>query len=449
MTEEEERITKLRAESVKATLEEPVVSATTFNLEHGERNKSRWDSSGLTMYYARARCCYLRGSGYGFCRVARLETSLVWLLVLLLSSPAAFAQRVVNANPTTADQLSPGLIEGVRQYLTSQQDSPEEYLVRQFANHDIIFLGEMHGVRQNLEFLQRLIPRLYTAGVYNLGYEFSRYKDQAKIDRLLSLPSYDPRIANDLLSEIDLTYVTQEYTDVYKVAWELNHRLPPGARRFRIVALNIDESGQTPADAWGGQRLNIHDQTNIFWAQVISKEFLANHEKALIYSGSGHSFTRFFFQRKQDHSFSAGNLVHNFIPNRVMTVWLHGDVERKALTRQIDELVEASNGVDRPRAFDTQSTPFGTLPLAISGYVFGKQNCGPFTLADVADGYIWLARRTDLTGVRFIKRFITPANIARIEFRWRKEHPRSRAYTKEELEEAAADNWQHLQEAWQ
>ncbi len=222
--------------------------------------------------------------------------------------------------------------------------------------------------------------------------------------------------------EIDLTYVTQEYTDVYKVAWELNHRLPPGARRFRIVALNIDESGQTPADAWGGQRLNIHDQTNIFWAQVISKEFLANHEKALIYSGSGHSFTRFFFQRKQDHSFSAGNLVHNFIPNRVMTVWLQ---------------------------FDTQSTPFGTLPLAISGYVFGKQNCGPFTLADVADGYIWLARRTDLKGVRFIKGFITPANIVRFELRWRKNHPRSRAYTKEELEEAAADNWQHLQEAWQ
>ena len=52
-------------------------------------------------------------------------------------------------------------------------------------------------------------------------------------------------------------------------------------------------------------------------------------------------------------------------------------------------------------------------------------------------------------GVRFIKGFITPANIVRIEASWRKEHPRSRAYTKEELEEAGADNWQHLQEAWQ
>ncbi len=168
MTEEEERITKLRAtESVKATLEEPDVSATTFNLERGERNKARRDSRALATYYARAS--YLWGSGYGFCRLGLLEMSLVCLLVLLLSGPAAVAQRAVDANAKTADQLSPGLIEGVREYITSQQESPEDYVVRQFANHDIIFLGEMHGVRQNLEFLQRLIPRLYAAGVYNLG----------------------------------------------------------------------------------------------------------------------------------------------------------------------------------------------------------------------------------------------------------------------------------------
>jgi len=59
------------------------------------------------------------------------------------------------------------------------------------------------------------------------------------------------------------------------------------------------------------------------------------------------------------------------------------------------------------------------------------------------------ARRTDLSGVRFIKGFITPANIGRIEFRWRRQHPRRAHTQKEELKAAAADNWQHLQEAWQ
>jgi hypothetical protein len=365
-------------------------------------------------------------------------------IALLVVGLFGQAQVPPDANARMSN-LSPGVVGSVQKYIADHHESPEDYVVRQFATHDIIFMGEMHGVRQNLEFLQRLLPRLHAAGVYNLGYEFSVYKDQPKIDRLLASTSYDPGIANDLLSEIDLTYVTQEYTDVYKAAWELNRKLPPGAHPFRIVALNIDENGQTPSDAWGGQRLNIHDQTNIFWSQVISKEFLAKHEKALIYSGSGHAYTRFFYQRKQDHSISAGNLIHNVVRDRAMTILLHGDGDRKDLTQQIDELVGTGA---HPSGFDTWNTALGTLPVPGGGYLFGKQNCGPFTLGDVADGYLWLGRRTDLTGVRFIKGFVTSKNIAQIETRWRGDHPRNRAYTREEMEEAAADNWRHLQDVF-
>ncbi len=330
-------------------------------------------------------------------------------IALLVVRPVGQAQ--VNGRMSNH---SPGVVRNAQKYIADHHESPETFVVRQFATHDIIFLGEMHGVRQNLEFLQRLLPRLYAAGVFNLGYEFSAYKDQPKIDRLLASTSYDAHIANDLLNEIDLTYVTQEYTDVYRAAWDLNRTLPSGSHPFRIVALNIDQSGQTSSDAWRGQKLNIHDQTNIFWSQVISKEFLGKREKALIYSGSGHAYTRFFYQRKQDHSISAGNLIHNLIRDRTMTILLHGDGGRKAE----------------------------------DGYLFRKQSCGPFSLGDVADGYVWLGHRTDLTGVRFIKGFITPANIATIESHWRQEHPRDHVYSKEEMEEAAADNWRHLQDVF-
>ena len=361
-------------------------------------------------------------------------------IALLVVRPVGQAQ--VNGRMSNH---SPGVVRNAQKYIADHHESPETFVVRQFATHDIIFLGEMHGVRQNLEFLQRLLPRLYAAGVFNLGYEFSAYKDQPKIDRLLASTSYDAHIANDLLNEIDLTYVTQEYTDVYRAAWDLNRTLPSGSHPFRIVALNIDQSGQTSSDAWRGQKLNIHDQTNIFWSQVISKEFLGKREKALIYSGSGHAYTRFFYQRKQDHSISAGNLIHNLIRDRTMTILLHGDGGRKALTQQIDELV--GNGA-QPSGFDTWNTALGTLPVPEDGYLFRKQSCGPFSLGDVADGYVWLGHRTDLTGVRFIKGFITPANIATIESHWRQEHPRDHVYSKEEMEEAAADNWRHLQDVF-
>jgi len=373
----------------------------------------------------------------------RTNTGLAFIALLVVR---LLSQGQIQLDPNTKmSSPSPGVIENAQKYIANHHESPEDYVVRQFATHDIIFLGEMHGVRQNLEFLQQLLPRLYAAGVYNLGYEFSVYKDQPKIDRLLASTTYDPGIANDLLNEIDLTYVTQEYTDVYRAAWELNRKLPSGARPFRIVALNIDQSGQPPSDAWGGQKLNIHDQTNIFWSQVISKEFLAKREKALIYSGSGHVYTRFFLQRKQDHSISAGNLIHNVIRDRAMTILLHGDGDRKDLTRQIDELVGTAAG---PSGFDTWNTALGALPIPTNGYLFGKQSCGPFSLGDVTDGYLWLGRRTDLTGVRFMRGFITPEKIARIESRWRQEHPRKDAYSKKEMEEAAADNWRHLQDVF-
>ena len=130
-----------------------------------------------------------------------------------------------------------------------------------------------------------------------------------------------------------------------------------------------------------------------------------------------------------------------------MTVLLHADTEKKDLTRQIDELVQTGGG-ERPTGFDTANTPLGMLPVPADGYLFGTQNRGPFALGDVADGYVWLDRRSNLTGVRFIRGFITPQNIARIELHWRHDHPRDRPYSKEEMEDAAADNWQHLQEAF-
>src|SRR5258708_2061351 len=133
----------------------------------------------------------------------RINIPVLGFITLSLIAPFGFAQDQPNANGRIIN-LSRGVIESVQKYIADHHESPEDYIVRQFATHDIIFLGEMHGVRQNLEFLQKLLPRLHAAGVYNLGYEFSVYKDQPKIDQLLASASYDPKIANDLLNEIDL-----------------------------------------------------------------------------------------------------------------------------------------------------------------------------------------------------------------------------------------------------
>src|SRR5882724_4942655 len=245
-----------------------------------------------------------------------------WLLMFVCG---VFSIPLVTAEipPGQAQTVSSGAIE---QWATSQL-KPEDYVVSKFRGHDVIFLGEMHSVRENLEFLQKLIPHLYQAGVYNLAYEFSAHRVQPRIDKLINASEYDEAAALDILWRCcDLKWVTQEYADVFKAAWKLNHELPPGTRRFRIVALDrtlIDGDGNAlPTGAItdglrdGESFLNHFDADNYFWAQVIEKEILNRHEKALVYSGVGHAYTRLYNSRGRDYGFTVGNFIFNAIGSR-------------------------------------------------------------------------------------------------------------------------------------
>ena len=55
-------------------------------------------------------------------------------------------------------------------------------------SHDIVFLGEFFKIRQNVQLVAALIPRLYAAGVRNLGIEYALSDDQEEIDALRDRP---------------------------------------------------------------------------------------------------------------------------------------------------------------------------------------------------------------------------------------------------------------------
>ena len=115
---------------------------------------------------------------------------------------------------------------------------PEDYVVSKFHDHQTVFIGELHRVKDNPELVQRLIPRLYQAGIYNLGIEFGIYRDQPKVDKLINLPVYDEQIARDIMFDWYSSWGFKEYMDINRAAWEVNHKLPEGAPHFRVVNLN-------------------------------------------------------------------------------------------------------------------------------------------------------------------------------------------------------------------
>ena len=71
-------------------------------------------------------------------------------------------------------------------YLLNEGKPPLDYILEKFEDHDIVLLGEMHYIRQQVELYHRLIPLLPDHGITIVATEFGRRADQALIDELLS-----------------------------------------------------------------------------------------------------------------------------------------------------------------------------------------------------------------------------------------------------------------------
>ena len=88
-------------------------------------------------------------------------------------------------------------------YLKANGKSPEDYVIEKFARYDIVFIGEFHHIKHDVELIQNLIPRLYAAEIYNLGIEFLPYEEQARIKRLINSDKYDEDLARSLMFQFD------------------------------------------------------------------------------------------------------------------------------------------------------------------------------------------------------------------------------------------------------
>jgi hypothetical protein len=326
----------------------------------------------------------------------------------------------------------------------------DDYIVSKFKDHDVVFLGEMHSVRENLDFLQRLIPKLYASGIRTLGFEFANYADQGTIDTLITAPSYDENVALQLLWHCcNLKWVTDDYANVFRAAWALNRALPVGAPRFRILGLDR-RGGDDASMASNAERttrgltdlpntvtqLNSFDADNFFWAEVLDREVLQHHAKALVYSGEGHAYTRFIHSRGNDGGFTVGNFIYDAIHDRAFTVNIHGSASdgRIELARTVDSILTKAPDRGMNTGFDTRSHPIGRLPIREYGCsIEVHPRCDGFSLADIADGYVYLGPVDSWHSVTFRPDFITAQNYERVEAAWRAEKPRASKYSLDEL----------------
>jgi len=337
-----------------------------------------------------------------------------------------------NAGSVSRPAADRAVVDTLLRFADSHWRSPQDYVVSAFASHDLVFLGEFFKIRQNVELVQGLLPRLYAAGVRNLGIEYALSDDQKDIDALVTGPAWVEAKARAITFDWLVTWGYQEYIDLYKAAWQLNHGLPAGAKPFRVVGLNVRQyweflkSNKDLGDPQIVAKIFAHGVPDAHMAEVIDREFLQKGEKALVYCGTQHIFTRYRSREYEKNAADmklpeirrAGNLIHDKIRARAFCISLHAPwpdkKQRNGLAYPaegvIDALITALPADKRNAGWDTSGTPLGALPVRTGSYPEGAAG---MTLADLFDGYIIQGPIAEYTTVTPIKDFVRPEDADR------------------------------------
>lgn len=378
-----------------------------------------------------------------------MSKRLLAVLGLLFSSTLAFGEEKLPL-----PVLDPAVREQLVAFVAGSQ-TPEEYVLSKFRDHDVVFLGEYHRIRHDVRLVRDLVPLLYARGIRTLCTEFARREDQRLINRLITARTYDEELAREVTLRSAPYWGYQEYLDIYRAAWTLNRSLRRGLPKFRILALGDSPDWRvikTPEDmdndelrkkVWRGGGEHV-------WAQVILEEVVAKGEKALVYCGIHHAFTEFQqpvvirgkLLKLEDSR--VGNYVHRSIGKRAFTIFLHAPWRGSAgydtkpiypVDGVIDAIIAALPADQRRRGFDTRGTPVGALSARDAVYRNGYEN---FTLATFCDGYIIQKPLSEYEGVTTIPDFLDAETMRRAA-QWIP-NPRSRSKTPEELTTAMRED---------
>jgi hypothetical protein len=252
--------------------------------------------------------------------------------------------------------------------------------------------------------------------------------DQAEVDRLVNAASYDDQTALEVLFHWDpqLGWNFQEYADVFRAAWNVNHGLAKGKPRFRVVCVDLrpDWSLVKPGDAitsrptrWKAWYGSNQIARNVWMVGIIRREVLDKGQKALAYNGFGHTTLVVTRDAREETGlrFSAAYQLRLRYGNRVTAVQLlDGGAEASAAVGgglSVSNVVAGLPAAQWSIGFDLQGTPVGELPLPekVAAQVVTNKT-GPLTYADYpAEGVVQLSFKPE--PVTAVSGFITPARV--------------------------------------
>jgi uncharacterized RDD family membrane protein YckC len=219
------------------------------------------------------------------------------LATLLLNLWLTHARNVTSSEALNVANASRADMAVCKEYLREHAQSPQDYVISKFTEHDVVIIGEGHQVRENCEFISSLMNGLYhQAGVCCFAMEMIKYKNTDLANELVTAKEYDEEKAKQIFRDyIWPSWGYKEYMDQLKAIWKVNRALPPGAEKLKVVGLDKDIPGwdlylESPRSILAWLMCIGRDD---YMARVLRREVFNKRSKALVQVGAHHDFTRY------------------------------------------------------------------------------------------------------------------------------------------------------------
>jgi hypothetical protein len=273
---------------------------------------------------------------------------------------------------------------------------PVEYVLSKFDDHDWVFLGEYHRIRDDLRLVADLIPALHGhTRVRHLAIESLCGAKTERANELLRSARFDRGEMIDFLREQSPSWSYEEYLELFRAAWESNRVFARDRGAFQFVGLHpcidwevVNYSDDEEAVA---RELAKRDQYDEFMANELEEKILDPGLPALVFTGIAHSTARFVeYRYGTDQQLPRmGNMIwREPWSEKMFFITLHAPFWDAGAGREIypfDGILDRLMlDYGAPVGFDVAGSPFETLEhrnrseRSITAYRFGA----------LYDGYI-------------------------------------------------------------
>jgi hypothetical protein len=288
--------------------------------------------------------------------------------------------------------------------------TPEEYVVQVAKNHKITLIGEIHEVKNYLDFFNDIIPNLYyQAGVRCIAMECLPSSVNRKIEKLINSKEFDEELFIQISKYGPWSFWGfEEYWNVLRTAWKLNSNLKPNEQKLRVVGIDSELDWTNFALVFNGgddgiQNVSFVEKFRIFtvapdfikmlcrdelMARNIEKEAIEKNDKCVVWVGCNHSFVNYgqgIFDR--DMKFirfnnRMGVMLWQKYKNDIFQIVLHSPF---SFSDDLLNKVIFENGL-APIGFTVENSPFAMLRDSTKDYY---TNMPTVSFSDIAQGYLY------------------------------------------------------------